>query len=81
MSHKNLDDIVIELAEDIKRRREATKASLEEEVKRVLDSQRSPVEKAFHRFSEWWEKKLIPAFWFGIIVLTLMFLSGAFPQV
>lgn len=81
MKHNEVDDLIIEVAEDIKRQRAATQAALDAAVERVKDEKRTPAEKAGRRFLNWWDNKLIPAFWICLAVWFLLYTFGVVPKI
>jgi hypothetical protein len=81
MKKESLDDIVLEVAEDIKRQRAATQAAIDAAVKRLEDEKRTPVQRAGRSFMNWWDNWLIPAFWLCLGIWFVLSIFGLVPEV
>lgn len=81
MKRSEVDDLIIEVADDIKRQRASTKAAIDAAVERIKEEKRTPLQKAGNRFLNWWENWLIPAFWISLAVWFLLSIFGAVPKV
>jgi hypothetical protein len=81
MKKESLDDIVLEVAEDIKRQRAATQAAIDAAVKRLEDEKRTTVHRAGRSFMNWWDNWLITAFWISLGVWFILSIFGVVPEV
>lgn len=81
MKDKKVDDLILEVAEDIKRHRAASKTAIEVAAERIKDGQRTPAEKFGNRFLNWWENRLIPAFWIGLAIWFILSIFGVVPNI